>query len=352
MSVVSSLCKVFKKLKASKKLFKPQDVLNKLSTISPEFVIGVQQEVDDFLQHLSSKISEEELRYKHLTDFLIELPSLATEIKNLTSLNQIFGIILQGEKQCYGCDRQFTSEAYYTQRISHLKFLKMQKIRARDGIAKVQLLEYGSTEIIKFNDMKCLPAEMVNVPSLINTIELKGVSKDMRNSKEMKNCLVALQNSRAQLFVIDCEFKECNAFPSFCASLLDVKTLMSMEEMAQQVMDKVEYCPSVTEIRPGMRVFIVYVENYYKFYVIPCSEAGNRQDLIRRTRDYGKTAPPIKNSPKLDHIVLSMPQNSNEYTRCVIKGIVPCRLAAMVEYLEHGFTECVIFSDMKCLPNS
>lgn len=117
VSVVSSLWKVFRKLKTSEEPFEPQDILNKLSTISPELVIGEQQEVDDFLQLLSIKINEEEWKYKNGTDFPIKLPELATEMKNLTALNQIFGIILEGKKECFGCDRQFTSKAYYATHI-------------------------------------------------------------------------------------------------------------------------------------------------------------------------------------------------------------------------------------------
>lgn len=182
-----------------------------------------------------------------------------------------------------------------------------------------------------------------------NVVQLQGVPDDMKNANAFKEYLINLQTKRAKMLIINCQpMNENNAFAHILANILDIDAFKSLNEIAQDYIDKyVEYCPSVEEIRPKMRVFIIHVVNYQTFFVIPCSSAQRHADLIHRVEIYAKTAPQLKNPPKIGHILLAKPKYSNGYARCIIEKITSSE--ADVEFLEYGLNETVNINEMKSL---
>lgn len=84
----------------------------------------------------------------------------------------------------------------------------VKKIRSQDRIAKVEFLEHGFTDVVKFSDMKCASEELVNTPRLVNQLSLKGPPNDPKNCNAIVQFLQSLQESEAELIVKNLELIE------------------------------------------------------------------------------------------------------------------------------------------------
>lgn len=112
----------------------------------------------------------------------------------------------------------------------------IKKIRAQDEVAKVEFMEYGFTEVIKFTEMKCLSEELVNTPRLVNMITLKGVPDEMENASGCIQFLVTLQEKKTELIVHHLDLVEkSNLCVHWDGILLDNSDFKEINKMVKEI---------------------------------------------------------------------------------------------------------------------
>lgn len=120
------------------------------------------------------------------------------------------------------------------------------KIRTQDEIAKVEFLEYGLKDIIKFSEMKCLPEKLVNACRLVNQVKLSGVASEMENATEIVRFLTTLQENHTDLIVKDLEPIEKTAVSAhFAGVLVDIENFTAINEQVKQQLVEIEPQPTV-----------------------------------------------------------------------------------------------------------
>lgn len=119
------------------------------------------------------------------------------------------------------------------------------KVRAQDEIAKVEFLEYGFMDIVKFSDMKCLSENLVNACRLVNRIQLTGVANENENAEEIKRFLIGLQENKTDLIAKKLEPIEKTAVSAhFAGALVDFETFTVINEKVKQLVE-IEPQPAV-----------------------------------------------------------------------------------------------------------
>lgn len=107
----------------------------------------------------------------------------------------------------------------------------VKKINVAKSVAKVEFLEYGCTDIIQFDEMKCLTEELVNVPRLVNAVTLKGVPDTVPHSNVMIKYLTKLQEHQVELIVQHFDLIEKSELTVHCsATLVTSDKFMSINE--------------------------------------------------------------------------------------------------------------------------
>lgn len=110
----------------------------------------------------------------------------------------------------------------------------IKKVRTKDQVAKVEFMEYGFTDIVHFNDMKCLSEDLVNTPRLVNMITIKGVPDGEDN--ETIKFLTTLQENQTELIVKQLELIEKTAVCAhFSAALVDADKFIMISEQIKQL---------------------------------------------------------------------------------------------------------------------
>lgn len=116
----------------------------------------------------------------------------------------------------------------------------IQKIRTQDEIAKVEFMEYGFTDIVKFSDMKCLTEDLVNASRLVNKVTLKGVPDNVKNANEVQRYLTSLQENQTPLIIKHLELIEkTDVTAHFAASLIHGEKFIVINEILKDL-DSVE----------------------------------------------------------------------------------------------------------------
>lgn len=124
----------------------------------------------------------------------------------------------------------------------------VKKIRNKDQVAKVEFMEYGFTDIVRFTDMKCLTEDLVNAPRMVNMISLKGAPNSDENAHEIKNFLTSLQENQSELIVKHLELIEKTAVCAhFNAVLVDGEKFVMINEQIKQLV-AVEPAPENVEM--------------------------------------------------------------------------------------------------------
>lgn len=133
------------------------------------------------------------------------------------------------------------------------------KIRSTDEIAKVEFLEYGFTDIVKFAEMKSLPENLVNECRLVNRIELAGAAKEEANADEIKRFLTGLQKNETDLIAKNLELNEKTATSAhFTGTLLDPESFVAINDKIKHLVE-VEPQPivemeEITDAQDSVRV--------------------------------------------------------------------------------------------------
>lgn len=125
----------------------------------------------------------------------------------------------------------------------------IKKINSTNQVAKVEFLEYGCTDIVKFDEMKCLSEELVNVPRLVNAVTLKGVPDTMPNADKIIKYLTNLQENRIELVVQQFDLIEKSELTVHCsATLVTTDKFLPISEEIMQLssveMDQDEQVPA------------------------------------------------------------------------------------------------------------
>lgn len=110
----------------------------------------------------------------------------------------------------------------------------IQKVRVEKQIAKVEFLEFGLSNTVKFSDMKCLPENLVNACRLVNQVKLSGVANELEHASEMKQFLEKLQETQKDLIVKNLELIEKTATSAhFTGILIDTENFSVINEQAK-----------------------------------------------------------------------------------------------------------------------
>lgn len=119
------------------------------------------------------------------------------------------------------------------------------KIRSQDEIVKIEFLEYGFSEVVKFTEIKCLPENLVNACRLVNRIQLIGVAEENENAAEIKRFLTGLQENQTDLIVKNLEPIEKTAVSAhFSGTLVDTESFVAINEKVNQLIE-IESQPAV-----------------------------------------------------------------------------------------------------------
>lgn len=114
----------------------------------------------------------------------------------------------------------------------------IQKMRPDREIAKVEFLEFGLSNTVKFSDMKCLPENLVNACRLVNEVKLSGVASKMEHSAEMKQFLIKLQENQKDLIVKNLEPVEKTAVSAhFTGVLIDTENFATINDQAKKLIE-------------------------------------------------------------------------------------------------------------------
>lgn len=166
--------------------------------------------------------------FKKWTDLINEVNENASEAENLKRPPEVGFIIMAKPK---------ISDLFSRGLVT--------KTRAQDEIAKVEFMEYGFSDIVKFSEMKGLPEKLVNACRLVNKLELSGVPDDMENSAEIVRYLTGLQETQTDLIVKNLEPREKTAVSAhFTGSLVDTEKFVLINEKFKQLVD-IEPQPTV-----------------------------------------------------------------------------------------------------------
>lgn len=68
-------------------------------------------------------------------------------------------------------------------------------------LAKLEFIEYGFVEIVKFGEIKCLSEEMVNAPRLSNKLTLHDIAEYHEKAPDIMKYLVSMQEKRTECIV-------------------------------------------------------------------------------------------------------------------------------------------------------
>lgn len=107
----------------------------------------------------------------------------------------------------------------------------VKRTRAQDKIAKVEFMEYGFVEVVRFTEIKCLSEELVNVPRLVNMLTLQSVPEEMEKSQEAVDFLTKLQENQTELIIKQLEpIEKSNVSAHFRVTLLHGESFSSINE--------------------------------------------------------------------------------------------------------------------------
>lgn len=107
----------------------------------------------------------------------------------------------------------------------------VQKVNTAKSVAKVEFLEYGCTDFVQFDEMKCLSEELVNAPRLVNKLSLKGVPDTVPYPDAMVKYLTKLQDHQAELIVQQLDLIEKSELTVHCsATLVTTDKFVSINE--------------------------------------------------------------------------------------------------------------------------
>lgn len=107
----------------------------------------------------------------------------------------------------------------------------VKKLRTQDEIAKVEFMEYGFTDVVKYTDMKCLTEELVNAPRLVNKISIRGVPNETENAHEIVRYLTSMQENGTELIVKNLDLIEkTQVCVHFNAVLVDAEKFVPVHE--------------------------------------------------------------------------------------------------------------------------
>lgn len=135
----------------------------------------------------------------------------------------------------------------------------IKRIRTQDEVAQVEFLEYGFTDIVSWNELKCLSEELVNAPRLVNKCTLQGIPADMENAQEIVNYLTNLQDSQTALIVKQMEpIEKSNVSAHFSATLINAEKFDSINETIKKLKrvepeKKMDVTENIQEPQPSNR---------------------------------------------------------------------------------------------------
>lgn len=110
------------------------------------------------------------------------------------------------------------------------------KIRTQDEIAKVEFMEYGFIDVVKFTDMRCLTEEMVNATRLVNKVSIRGAPNETENAHEIVRFLTSLQENGSELIIKNLELIEkTQVCVHFNAILVDAEKFVSINDQIKQL---------------------------------------------------------------------------------------------------------------------
>lgn len=124
----------------------------------------------------------------------------------------------------------------------------VKRTRAQDEMAKVEFIEYGFVEIVRFTEMKGLSEELVNAPRLVNMLTLQGVSDEMQKSQEAVEFLTKLQENQTELIIKQLEpIERSNLSAHFRVALLHGENFSSINETIKDL-NNVDVTPKQMDI--------------------------------------------------------------------------------------------------------
>lgn len=112
----------------------------------------------------------------------------------------------------------------------------IKKIRTQEEIAKIEFLEFGLSDIVKFSEMKCLSENLVNACRLVNQVRLSGVPDEMEHAAEIVRFLKNLQDSQLDLIVKNLEPIEKTATSAhFTGVLIDTEKFTVINDHVKEL---------------------------------------------------------------------------------------------------------------------